>query len=252
MTLALAGIWGKFLDEGKTLRMLLAPGFVLVLVFKHLACLCTGAKAKESKPFGPGDEILTHEDPTLPVVGHPLMAFIPFFGTIVVLGALIAGLWGEAGLAKLVTLPVLPRGVAGISPFFHQLGAFFAQMWETMYLLIVKADWRGPVTLYACICVVFAIRPCYKDTWALLASLAVLAGIALVCEYFGIGFTRSTAGQANVARWGRISMATVGMVIATALTLLVLSGLTIGIARLGGWAKEGHDKSSANIKSKKA
>ena len=55
LTLALGGLWGDYLDN-KFVRFVLAPGFLVVLLLKHLACLCAVAKTRESKPFGPGDE----------------------------------------------------------------------------------------------------------------------------------------------------------------------------------------------------
>ena len=67
------------------MRFVLAPGFLAVLLLKHLACLCAVAKTRESKPFGPGDEILTHGDPKLPG-GHLVVASLPFFGMVVCFG----------------------------------------------------------------------------------------------------------------------------------------------------------------------
>ncbi|MHC5019651.1 MAG: hypothetical protein ACYTGX_05985 [Planctomycetota bacterium] len=249
LTLAVAGIWGKYLDEGKLLRLALAPAFLVVLVLKHIACIITGAKAKESKPFGPGDEILTHEEPALPGVGHPLMATLPFLGTIVLFAVANYYMVGWYVTKKTPDLPVFPNRVADIGEFFAGIGAFFGSTYALFHRLAVDAGWQGPVILYLAVSVVLAIRPCYRDVKYLLLSLLVLAGLAFVIEYMGIGFTRRTQGNYELRVWGGAAMASMSLLIATGLSILILSGLTIGLARLGGWAKEGHDKEKARKKS---
>lgn len=248
LTLAVAGVWGSYLDEGKLLRLALAPGFVTVLVLKHLACLVTGAKAKESKPFGPGDEILTHSEPTLPLLGHPLMASIPFVGTIVLFAVAQYGLVGWSVKRATPDLPVFPNRVAAIGDFFVGIGEFFGGTFTLFHALGTGSGWQGLVVLYLAVSVALAIRPCYRDVKFLALSLLVLAGIAFLCEYFGIGFTRRTEGNSELTTWGGAAMSSVSLLIATALFCLILSGLTIGVARLGGWAKEGHDKERARKK----
>lgn len=249
LTLAVAGVWGSYLDEGKMLRLALAPGFLVVLVLKHLSCLITGAKSKESKPFGPGDEILTHDEPSLPGLGHPLMASIPFVGTIVLFGVTQYFLLGWSVKRATPDLPVFPSRLVHVGDFFVGIGEFFGGTFELFNVLATRTGWQGGLILYLAVSVVVAIRPSYRDVKYLALSLLVLAGIGFLCEYFGIGFTRRTQGNNELRTWGGAAMTSVSLLIATALSCLILSGLTIGLARLGGWAKEGHDKERARKKS---
>jgi len=244
LTLALGGLWGDYLDN-KALRFALAPGFLLVLAWKHVACVLTGAKARESKPFGPGDEILIHADPKLPGLGHPVMATLPFLGAVVVLAVVNYFVLGWSLIRSLPAPPMLPAALAEIGPFFRGLGEYLGESTDMFLYLFGRLGGRGALAVYFTACIVFAIRPCYRDTKFLLLSVAVLAGLALLIDFLGIGFTRRTSGNQDLLAWTEVSLRNLGLLVATAIALLIVSGLSIGSVRLTAWVREGRAREKA-------
>jgi hypothetical protein len=239
LTVALGGLWGDYLDN-KIVRFVLAPGFLAVLVLKHVACVCASAKAKESRPFGPGDEVLTHADPRLPG-GHLVVAALPFFGMVAVFGIATHFLAYHGDLRKIPALPYFPESLGGVGGFFTDLGRYFGGMFNTLWRLVAHGG-GGAIALYLGVCAVFALRPCYRDVKYLCITVAVLAGIGMLCEFLGIGFTRRTAGNRDLFDWGAVIMWNLSLLIGLAIALLLVSGATIGVARLAGWGKAGHER----------
>lgn len=249
LTLALGGLWGDWLDN-KIVRFVLAPGFLGVLLLKHLACLCAGAKSRESKPFGPGDEVLTHGDPKLPG-GHLILASLPFFGMVALFGVATYFLawWGD--LRRIPALPYFPESLGAIGGFFRELGEYFGGMFEMLRLLVSRGG-GALVALWLGASTVFAIRPCYRDVKYLAITVAVLAGIGILCEVLGIGFTRRTAANTDLFNWGNVVMWNLSLLIGIAIALLVCSGLTVGLVRMGGWTREGREREKARREAERA
>ncbi len=74
----------------------------------------------------------------------------------------------------------------------------------------------------------------------------------VVAEFLGIGFTRRTDGNNSLVAWGNVVMWNLSLLVGVALALLTLSGLTIGLLRLGGWAKEGREREKHRKHAEKA
>jgi hypothetical protein len=154
-------------------------------------------------------------------------------------------------LRRIPPLPVFPHSLDAIGAFFGRLGDYFGGMFNMLRLLASRGG-GALIALYLAICTVFAVRPCYRDVKYLTVTVAVLAGIALLLEFLGIGFTRRTEGNNSLVAWGNVVMWNLSLLVGVALALLTLSGLTIGLLRLGGWAKEGREREKHRKHAEKA
>lgn len=248
LTLGLGGLWKPVLDH-KGARLVLAPGFLGLLILKHLACLLAVAKTRESKPFGPGDEVLTHGDPKLPGIGNLLIAAVPFFGLMAAFGVVQHFLAYPIRLPD--ELPALPRGPTDVARFFGGIGSYL-QGAITLVLGLGGMGWGAWLATFLAVNVLLALRPSFRDLKYLTLTVVVLALLGWLLDYFGIGVTRRTEGVVQAAYWTTLTLRTTGLLIALALLLLAASGATLGVARFWTWVQEGRQREKTRQQAEKA
>ncbi|MCI0343653.1 MAG: hypothetical protein L0216_21315 [Planctomycetales bacterium] len=234
LVFGLGALWAPLLDK-KGVRFVLAPGFLAMVVLKHVACLLAAAKVRESRPFGPGDEIVEHAEPKLPGIGNLLVAAIPFFGLVV---AFCLAHWALGNpLALPRDLPPLVTNLDEIARFGYGLSDYVQGAVNVVRRLPGSpvAAW---VVAYLGISVLLALRPSFRDMKFLSVTILVLAAVAWLLDYLGIGFTRRTEGAERASYWTELTLKNTGLLIAFALLLLVVSSLTIGVVRFVEWWRE--------------
>lgn len=248
MLLALGGLWGPLLDR-KGVRFVLAPGFLALLAWKHLGCLLAVAKVRESKPFGPGDEVAVHGEPKVPGIGNLLAAGLPFFGMLVTFAGVHE--WMGRPLAVPRSLPALPASPAAVGPFIDGI-AEYVKGAIGVATALPRAHWMAWIAAWLALSTLLALRPPFRDLKYVSLTILLVAGIAWLCDYAGIGRVRATEGSLKIDDWTTLTTRNLGLLIALTLLCLLASAVTIGFVRLWEWIKEGRQREKARQQAEKA
>ncbi|GEM_PF-3206390 len=219
---ALRDIYGPLLRR-RVVKIVLAPGVVVFLFFKILACTIAGARVREIKPFDDRADLLKYEKPTLGFLGEFLIAVLPL-ACLLLSFTLLCVLCSVRGmrLQPLPSFPLLweaPRAFASGS--WHFLEGFFLASWKAI------GNWRLWILLYGAVNVLLAGAPPLKDLKHVavalaLAALAALAVNALSIEIHSPNFD-------NIA--GRL-VGSYLFLFGAAIAWIALSVVTVGAWRL--------------------
>jgi hypothetical protein len=172
----LRDVWGPLLRR-RAVKVALAPGIVVFLFFRILACHAAGAQISEVSPFDEDDEILKHEKPGLGVLGEFLIGVLP----------LLCLLLAFALLAS--AIPVrrwAPLELPAFSLLWNAPSLFFRGSWAflTGFFRDVQAS-AGTLPfwalVYAAVNVLLAGAPSWKELryQAVAGGVAVLAALVL-------------------------------------------------------------------------
>jgi len=127
----LRDLWAPLLRR-RGVKAALAPGILVFLFFRILACHVAGAKILEVKPFEDEEEILKHEKPGLGILGEFLIGVLPLLCLLLVFALLHSAvpMRGWAALA----LPPFSHLREAPAQFFREgaefLEAFAGNAWR--------------------------------------------------------------------------------------------------------------------------
>ncbi|MCU0728429.1 MAG: hypothetical protein MUE73_22030 [Planctomycetes bacterium] len=177
----LRDLWAPLLRR-RGVKAAIAPGVLVFLFFRILACHAAGARVAEVRPFDDHDEILKHEKPGLGVVGEFLIGVLP----------LLCLLLAFALLASAVPLP---RWTSLSLPPFSELwnspSGFFRGAWDFLAGFLGNA--RGAAALfsfwalaYAAVNVLLAGAPSVRELRYVAVAAAAAIGGALLFDWLQV------------------------------------------------------------------
>lgn len=218
----LKDIYGPLLRK-RIVKFAVAPGVIVFLFFKILACYIAGAKVKEIKPFDDNAELLQYEKPGLGAVGEFLIGALPF--TCLLLSFVLLYSFSVKRGFEVPPLPLLPR-------LWEEPHAFAVQMWDFVAGFFKCAGraagqaWFWGIA-YGAVNVLLAGAPGFK---ALKHIAIAVALVALGAAGFQALKIRIGAGEARNF-FDQVAFA-FSFLMGAGLSWVVLSVFTVGAWRL--------------------
>jgi hypothetical protein len=204
-------------------KFAIAPGIIVFLFFKILACYVAGAKVKEIKPFDDNAELLQYEKPGLGAVGEFLIGVLPF-ACLLLSFTLLFSMSARRGF-DVPALPYMPE-------LWSEPGVFAARMWDFVSGFFKAAAsvagraWFFGIA-YGAVNVLLAGAPGFRDLKHIAIAVALTAlaaaGLAALNVRIGSPEARNFIGQVAFS---------FSFLMGAGISWVVASVFTVGVWRL--------------------
>jgi len=176
-------LWSDFTCR-PCVRYALAPGIV-VHELSHLAgCLLTGAPVSRVVLFGPSGGCVEHGEPTMPLLGRPVISLAPVAGCTLALWGVWTVFAGRLGLEPL-RLPGLELSAQGGLRLWLVLKTLFADAFQRVFSRrFLSAE--GILFLYLVLTFSICMAPSRTDLRHAFVGLVVVGAVSVIVQHSGL------------------------------------------------------------------
>ncbi|MHC4778730.1 MAG: hypothetical protein ACYTFG_09170 [Planctomycetota bacterium] len=227
----LRDIYGPLLKR-RIVKFAVAPGIIVFVFFKILACYVAGARIKEIKPFDDRSDLIQYEKPGLGALGEFLIGVLPL-ACLILAFALIFTLFPVRRLSvpDLPFFPLLWRA----PKTFLECGwtfcdGFLAVCWKFI------GQFSFWILVYAAVNTLLAGAPSLKD----LKHVAIAAALGALI-WFGIEALRIRFGSSEIRSFAERLALSFRFLLGAGVAWIIVSVVTVGVWRLFGKNKSERD-----------
>ena len=220
----LRDIYGPFLKR-RIVKLAVAPGIIVYLFFKILACYVAGARIREIKPFDDRSELIQYERPGLGALGEFLIGSLPL-ACLLLSFALVFTLFP----VRRMDLPDLP-----FFPMIWRAPLTFVEYGWTFCDGFLHVCWKALgqftfwILLYASVNTLLAGAPSLKD----MKYIAIAAALGALI-WFGIEALRIKVGSAEIRSFAQRLALSFQFLLGAGVGWILVSVVTVGAWRIFG------------------